>query len=195
MATCCCCQCIYISSCGIVCITIPDIWKLIGTNCCIGCISDQRVDGQIQHSDRIATCCCGDGIYISSCSIIYITVPGIWKLIGTNCCIGCISDQRIDGQVQYSNCITTCCCCQCINISSCSIVCITVPGIWKLIGTNCCIGCISDQLIDGKVQHSCCVPFIARSECVNISSCSIVCITVPDIWKLVSTNSCISSIS
>src|SRR6185369_15068744 len=163
--------------------------------CCIGCISQQRVDCKVEYSDRITTGCCSNRIYISSCCIVWVTVPDIRKLVRTNYCIGCISQQRVDCKVEYSDRITTGCCSNRIYISSCCIVRVTIPDIRKLVRTNYCIGCISQQRVDCKVEYSDRITTGCCSQCIYISSCCIVWVTIPDIWKLVGTNCCIGCIS
>src|SRR5205085_398626 len=116
--------------------TIPDVWKLVCTNRCTRSISDQWVDRKNKCCDRITTTRCAQCIDVSSCCIVWTTVPGIWKLVRTNCCISSISDQRIDCKNKCCDRITAACRNQRINISSGSVIRIAIPNIRHLIRTE-----------------------------------------------------------
>ena len=80
---------------------------MVGTDGCSGSISQNAVNCQNEIDDRVTTSAAGERIPVSACSINGISVPVVWKLVGTDGCPGSISENAVYGQNEINDRVTT----------------------------------------------------------------------------------------
>src|SRR5215216_5953395 len=89
--------------------SIPGVWKLIGTHIKSSCHCKQWRDSKSKCSYRITTCSSTlNCIYNGSCNSKDVSIPGVWKLVGTHVKRSCHCKQWRDSKSKCSYCITTC---------------------------------------------------------------------------------------
>ena len=113
---------------------------MVGADGNVGGTGQSRVNSEVEGGDGVATGCTLEAGCVGASGIDGLSIPGVWQLVGTDCCISGASQCRCYGEVESGNGVTASNTYESSRINSSGIDGLSVPGVRQLFSADGGIG-------------------------------------------------------